>query len=350
MSKPKELAAGNSDQNGSNALTLFRIYPLSRSDEKGIQTSPVESTRTPVSHKSVQCEIWHTNPSTCKENNSDEERTVDKNTKIGTTVKDTVEDKTTGTHSNSHSGHTDSNTAADCEQHVLKGYMLTDEDKQTKSHLIHNSGLTVTENDQFKTSNHIESTSSRLEIHTNCSNNIIGKDEKTVKPQITKESEKKANNQIIQPVGYPTENIIPDTPLILTQNTDEAINDNEFNGRVDNQTLSHSGKSTIGTVQTHDATTFYGEPGQNTNLDETERSTTLHGEKEKSTIPNVQTDKTSIHQGETNEKTTPDDYKTTSTNGEADNGPFHQSFSETAPDTSPHIPKLSKDIEKDIEG
>ena len=96
ISKAKETAAAKSDQNDSN-VSVFRIYPLSRLDEKGTQTLQLENTRAPTNHKSVQCEIWSTNSfSNCKDGNlgEDKECFIDQDTEVGTTVKDTNEEVT----------------------------------------------------------------------------------------------------------------------------------------------------------------------------------------------------------------------------------------------------------------
>ena len=61
LSKTENIPERNFGQKRSN-LSVFRIYPLSRSQEKETQTLLKE---TLLCHKSVQCEIWSTNPTTC---------------------------------------------------------------------------------------------------------------------------------------------------------------------------------------------------------------------------------------------------------------------------------------------
>jgi hypothetical protein len=221
---------------------------LSRSEEKSTQTLPVKSKGATVNHRSVavQCEIWSTNPFGKL---SEDKGSITAQIQDGKIMKATCQDRDIETHSSGDSGLLGANTSADCEQNVLKG----DQDKNTKTRLSHNSelpGEICETNADVKPSNSRVPTPPILDIPTNCLDNTIVRNDPAFL-ETTKEPERKRSNQLLQPVGYSAENIIPDTPLILTENTDTVIHENKFSGSSTNT----SANTTITDVQSSDPVT-----------------------------------------------------------------------------------------------
>ena len=219
LSKTKEVPTRNPDQKGSN-LSVFRIYPLSRSEEKGTQTLPVENTGTTVTHQSVQCEIWSTNPLTFTKGNMTEGSITHeiRDSKTGTLMKATRQD----TNTEMHSGLPDITAGADCEENDLKSNILPDQDKNTKTR----PGLSVVScetNNDVKTSNYRVPSPPISDIQTNCLDKTIVKND-TVHPETTKDTERKTSKPI-QPVAYPAENIIKATGSIANVSANSTMTD-----------------------------------------------------------------------------------------------------------------------------
>ena len=319
LSKTENIPAGNPDQKSSN-LSVFRIYPLSRSEEKGTQTLSKETT---VCHKSVQCEIWSTNPTTyihlqgntsedvgCCENTitdvhintvpdkdkntvEDGKEKEDTETLIGPEknaekrinlsnigsfeiqgnkkstgyfaaknqtnadildVKNDIalptsqdKDKETFTKQSiltddirylgrqnierttlqegvTSLANQDQNMEIVSKENTLRGTMasLIGQKKNTESYQSQNSVETCQSNVEVETSKNQVSTQPPFNVSTSCLDNTIAQND-TALQKIGNDPMRKASEQVIRTIGYSVENVIPNTPLILAENTGKGI-------------------------------------------------------------------------------------------------------------------------------
>ena len=423
LSKTENIPAGNPGQKSSN-LSVFRIYPLSRSEEKGTQTLSKETT---VCHKSVQCEIWSTNPTTyihLQGNTSEDvgccENTIT-NVHINTVPdkdKNTVEDgkenedteTLTGPEKNAETridlsdigsfeiqgnkkstgyfaaknqtnadvldvkndialptsqdkdketftkqsiltddirslgrqnieratlkegvtslANQDQNTEIVSKENTLRGTMasLIGQKKNTESYQSQNSVETCESNVEVETSKNQVSTQPPFNVSTSCLDNTIAQND-TALQKIGNDPMRKASEQVIRTVGYSVENVIPNTLLLLAENTEKGITTPERKVKA----VSPTEKSTMITIgQTDKTAKVCDKPDQTSITDKTTesfstpshdsiadknsnsktyKSTALPGERHEITIPKDKTNEITMPCGET-DKTTKHDGET----------------------------------------
>ena len=423
LSKTENIPAGNPGQKSSN-LSVFRIYPLSRSEEKGTQTL---SKKTTVCHKSVLCEIWSTNPTTythlqgntsedagCYENTitdvhintvpdkdkntvedgkekADTETLIDPEENAETRINvgdigsfeiqdnkksigyfaaknqtnaDTSDvkndialptsqdkDKETFTKQSiltddirslgrqnikrttlkegvTSLANQDQNMEIASKENTLRGTMasLIGQKKNTESYQSQNSVETCESNVEVETSKNQVSTQPPFNVSTSCLDNTIAQND-TALQKIGNDPMRKASEQVIRTVGYSVENVIPNTLILLAENTEKGITTPERKVKA----VSPTEKTTmIAISQTDKTTKVCDKPNQtgitdkttesfstpshdsiadkNTNS-KTYKSTALPGERHQITIPKDETNEITMPCGET-DKTTKHDGET----------------------------------------
>ena len=210
LSKITHQPARQPDQNASN-VSVFRIYPLNRSKEKSTQTMEVVTREVTVNDKSVQCEIWGTNPSIRTKGNLSEDKrsitnsiqNIGRETSISTQHELNIERYSSGDLAVN---------GAKYKQNVSKGDTPFGGDKSTGmcSNVPETDGEVTTSNCRLPTS-------PLLEISKNCPDNIdqIVNNDETLS-EVTKDLEK-VSSHVVQAACKCTEPKIIEKPF--TQST-----------------------------------------------------------------------------------------------------------------------------------
>ena len=200
----------------------------------------------------------------------------------------------------------DQNMEIVSKENTLRGTMasLIGKKKNTESYQSQNSVETCESNVEVETSKNQVLPQPPFNVSTSCLDNTIAQND-TALQKIGNDPMRKASEQVIRTVGYSVENVIPNTLLLLAENTEKGITTPEV------KAVSPTEKSTmIAISQTDKTTKVCDEPDQtgitdtttesfstpshdsiadkNTNS-KTYKSTALPGERHQITIPKGET-------------------------------------------------------------